>query len=120
MTYEELLAPKSKDPDYEISSPKIQLLPCKVHHTGSALVSAYLINQDQTSTLRGRGLLGEKIRLEEHEFVLLQKQDNRWRIKGKSDELLVWAHDQIPSILNTPIMYINPWVELSSEIHKKT
>jgi hypothetical protein len=118
MTVAEGIERDALNKEYQPSNPKLQLLPCKVHHTGPAPVSSYLIEQDQTATLRGRGLQGEKITLKDHQFVVLQKQGDCWKAKAKSDELQVWTHDQKPSILNTPIMYLNPWIELSSHLHK--
>jgi hypothetical protein len=110
---------KAIDPSSNIKSERISLLPCKIQMDGQANVSKYMIEIDKKTTLRGRELHGEDLKLPEHyKFVVLQKEDGKdWTMKGKQSEITVWTRDEPPSTRNCGPMNVNSWIKLADAIH---
>jgi hypothetical protein len=52
MTVEQSLDGKAMDPEYRPGTANLQLLPCRVHHTGPAAVSTYLIEESNAKLTR--------------------------------------------------------------------
>jgi ribonuclease H2 subunit C len=95
---------------------EFHLLPCKIDYEGETQFKKYFVINNKTSTLRGRGLQGKDLDLDQ-KTVLIRKIGDQWRVEKKSSRTTIWCHDQEPSKENCSILNAKAWIQLSRSIH---
>ncbi|TPX44389.1 hypothetical protein SeMB42_g04338 [Synchytrium endobioticum] len=125
------------------TTPPLHLLPCRIDHNGEAQVDKYFIitpdtylsshsdgpKVDETvyeSAFRGRKLRGRRLYMpEQYEGVVFEEQasatdlnSNRiWKASSSFDSMMVWNHDDIPSVSSEGAMMALSWAEVADVLH---
>ena len=99
----------------------VNLLPCKIHYDGPCNMDYFVVDDQLTSTFRGRKLIGKPLDLppDYKLCVVSQLKNESWKMIGQATETLVWEHDGEPNGYSCPAMNLKDWVKLSDCLHEE-